>query len=108
MADLGLEHRLQTCKASLLIASPGREGAVIWLSSQRGEDVDSESEHRMFLEDPGGLRNPIHFPDLICACRHFRVFRTVRPFDIALAATETQSSRDPNVELQTVATIPSF
>ena len=55
MADLGLEHRLQTCKASLLIASPGREGVVILLSSQTGEGVDYESEHRMFLEDPGGL-----------------------------------------------------
>lgn len=57
MADLGLERGLPTCKASLLAAphSPGGEGVAILLGPQVLEDVDYESAHRMFLEDPRDL-----------------------------------------------------
>lgn len=57
MADLGLERGLPTCKASLLAApqTPGGEGVAILLGPQVLEDVDYESAHRMFLEEPRGL-----------------------------------------------------
>lgn len=54
MADLGLELGLPTCKASQLTASQGGDGVVILLGPEIVEDMDYESDHRSFLEDPGG------------------------------------------------------
>lgn len=91
MADLGLELGLPTRKASLLTASQGSEGLVILLGPQIVEDMSYDSDHRTFLEDPGGLWNLIHFPDLGCVFHHFHVL-IAWLFPIVLAATDTQLS----------------
>lgn len=65
MADLGLEHGLPACEASLPTASPGGDGVATLLGPQMG----CESEHRTFPGDPAGLRSPSRSPDLASVCQ---------------------------------------